>query len=101
MTKLGLVFPGADLGPDVSGIRDYVQAAEDIRGLVTAGGRDPGAFGIDLIVPYPISPDEFATLADNWSDVGLSHMTLQVGCGAPSTAAEHIDLLREYANALT
>lgn len=30
MTKLGLVFPGADLGADVSGIRDYVQAAEDL-----------------------------------------------------------------------
>jgi hypothetical protein len=50
MTKLGLVFPGADLGADVSGIRDYVQAVEHIRGLVTAEGRDPGAFGNDLIV---------------------------------------------------
>jgi alkanesulfonate monooxygenase SsuD/methylene tetrahydromethanopterin reductase-like flavin-dependent oxidoreductase (luciferase family) len=30
MTKLGLIFPGADLGADVHGIRDYVQAAEDL-----------------------------------------------------------------------
>jgi hypothetical protein len=65
-----------------------------------AEGRDPGAFGIDLIVPDPISPDEFATLVDSWSEVGLSHMTLQVGYGAPSTAAEHIDLLQQYASTL-
>ena len=68
---------------------------EHLRALVHAEGRDPSTFGIDLIVPMAVEPDELGLLLERWRDSGISHLTLHT-YRPGATAAETIELLAEY-----
>ena len=81
-------------GPD----EDPKGTIQHILSLVGEAGRDPSQFGVDLLVPAPHSAKEFASLAEDWANTGLSHLTLHL-LGS-SSAMENVQVIQEYMAAL-
>jgi probable F420-dependent oxidoreductase len=67
--------------------------------MVEEAGRDPAQFGIEVLVPLSPPPDEFAALAADWQDTGVSHVTLHLLDGQ-RTPAQLVAALGEYTAAL-
>jgi probable F420-dependent oxidoreductase len=75
---------------------DTHQKLRNLREMVDKAGREQSSFGIDLIIPFPVSPAELPAFVEQWSKAGITHMTLQALWGDPKTPADHIDLLHQY-----
>jgi len=72
---------------------------DHLRDLVEGYGRKPDDFGIDLLAPLDLKPDEFARLVEAWEGTGVTHMTLHLLWGDP-TASAKIAALTQYMRAL-
>jgi probable F420-dependent oxidoreductase len=68
--------------------------------MVEEAGRDPAQFGIEVLVPLSPPPHEFAKLAADWQDAGVSHLTLHLLDGQ-RTPAQLVEALGDYMAALT
>ncbi|MDQ6746733.1 MAG: LLM class F420-dependent oxidoreductase [Candidatus Dormibacteraeota bacterium] len=76
--------------------KDPRAALLHVRELVTAAGRDPGTFGVDVRLGIADGLEKTASDMSEWQELGVSHasvMTMGAGLGWP---AGHIDALRRF-----
>jgi probable F420-dependent oxidoreductase len=69
-----------------------------VREWVEAEGRDPSAFGTELLVPLDLTPSEFATLVDSWRGAELDYLTLHLL--GRRTPGECVHALTDYMAAM-
>src|SRR5262249_30236958 len=69
---------------------------EQMRQWAEAAGRDWGAFGIDQRISVADGePDEWRAMAEEWRDLGATHLTLVTTGGDFQTPDDHLARLRE------
>ncbi len=78
---------------------DPKRSVAHLRELVTDEGRDPQAFGIELLAPMPLAPKEFAHLVDDWRDTGIDYLTLHL-FGNYTKPVEYVEALGQYMAAI-
>jgi probable F420-dependent oxidoreductase len=83
-------------GPDP----DPKGTIEHVRTLVAEAGREAGSFGVELLAPLPMSPGDFAELADQWRDTGIDYLTLHLQHGEYHEPADYVGALEVYMKAL-
>ena len=84
----GFIFGG--------GSPDSAQALEKIRGYLEREGRDPAGFGIEAMVNYGDSPENWAGEVERWREAGADYVsmrTMNAGLGSPR---DHIEALERY-----
>lgn len=87
--------------PNARTPQDVLPALEALRGHLSAGGRDPAAFGVEARLPYAAGgPAEWAALIAGWQALGATHVSVNtMGAGLDSPAA-HLAALRRFAEAV-
>jgi probable F420-dependent oxidoreductase len=81
--------------------RDWAATLEQMRGWATEAGRDWSTFGIDqrISLAEP-DPDAWRAVAEDWVDLGATHLTLVTTGGELDGPDGHLERLREGLDAL-
>lgn len=91
-------LPNPFVRPQPRSPRDLV---ERLRRAVQAAGRDPATVGIEGRMPIDRGgPDEWRQRADEWRNLGATHLcvvTMRAGFGTPD---EHLEALRRFREAV-
>jgi probable F420-dependent oxidoreductase len=61
-----------------------------LREHVAAAGRDPDAFGVEVITGQPDDPAQLAGMLETWAGSGHTHVTIQLRLGDDATPAQHL-----------
>ncbi len=78
------------------------EAVERLRRYTEAAGRDPRTVGIEPRVNIgEKSPDEWARETEQWRALGATHISVNTMNAGLRSAAEHIDAIRRYKEAVT
>lgn len=75
---------------------DPAATVAHLRHLVADEGRDPSAFGVEVLVPFHLGVTEFARLAETMRDAGVDLLTLHLLPGEWATPADHVAALQQY-----
>ena len=80
----------------------WPRTIEQIREWVREAGRDPAAFGIDPRISVAEGgPDDWRAAADEWRELGVSHLTFVTMGGGLAGSDAHVERLREVYAALS
>jgi len=71
-------------------------ALERFRGYVRDAGRDLAAVGVEGRVPATGAPDEWARKAEDFRDMGMSHLELRTAGSKLPDLEAHIDAMRRF-----
>ncbi len=78
------------------------QRIGDMRELVRAAGRDPGAIGIEGRISITQGgPDEWNKLAAAWDEAGATHLSCNTMRAGLKGADQHIDAIRRFKEAVS
>jgi probable F420-dependent oxidoreductase len=79
----------------------WAATLEQLRAWVAEAGRDPAAFGVEKRIQVGTrTPDEWQAEAEEWRDLGATHLTLVTMDGGLAGAGGHLERLREARDAL-
>ena len=74
---------------------------ERFRAWAEEAGRDPGAIGVEARIDVSSgSPDDWRRSADEWRELGATHLAVATMRGGLDGPAAHIERIREAADAL-
>ncbi len=86
-----------NFGPDEAGY-----ALQDkVRGYMAEYGRDPSELGLDgRLKTAGTSPEDWRAEAAAWRRMGASHLSIENRRAGLKTAAEHIEMMRRFKDAV-
>jgi alkanesulfonate monooxygenase SsuD/methylene tetrahydromethanopterin reductase-like flavin-dependent oxidoreductase (luciferase family) len=70
---------------------------ERMRGYARAAGRDPASISVEgRISLADSSPDDWPRLAEDWSALGATHLSVNTMRAGLKTPAAHIDAIQRF-----